>query len=426
MSLPYALLLVVVVIAGFAALHHSAGVLRLTVLLAVLIPYDSSGRLFASPDLPEFAGVHPVTWLILVAGVRALLSRPDDAKAVISRYRFAVAGTVLLIVAGVAWTLRSRGHLPGPLLIDQIVVPLGILLWVRSRFDRDAKETSALPRFLVLIGCGEAVVALIGSAAHIPSVWGIGTDFNRQAATVNGPLALALLLVTCIPLVVAVRSSAARLGAVVLLLGGVLTTQSRSGLVVGVLCAALVIFAGRASVGSRAIVILLVPVVVGLILRSSFVSGVASRFADDLGSAALRSTAADYFWDHLGLWLIAGQGVGSSYTVAQAAGLQSSFESAFYMYVIDFGLVVTVLSFGLLLLQVFWARDWRAGVLNGGVAATLASFALAQGYSSIATETVAGVVIWSAVAFGASPFHVNRAHLDGPMPVDPGHSAAQR
>lgn len=422
MSLAYGLLLLAMAACGLATARHSAGMLRLALFLAVLLPYAATSGPFAVSALPDFARVHPITVLVLVAGVRAIVRDPPSARALVSRYRFAVSAVALLVAAAFWWTLRARGHPPGALLVDQVVVPLGLLLWVRHRIERDPDEAIRLPRFVVGLGCVEAAVGLAGGVLHIPSVWGIGTDFDRQAATTNGPLVLALLLTTCVPLAVTVRSSAARVGALLLLLGGILTTQSRSALVIAILCSVFVVFAGRASVAFKVVVVLITPVIVWLVLTSTVVSGVASRFADDLGSAALRSTAADYFWSNLDRWTFEGQGLGASYAIASAAGLQSSFESAFYMYAVDLGLIVTVVAFALLLLQVLIRREPRRGVVNGGVVATLAAFSLAQGYSSIATETVAGVVIFVATAFGSAPFVASMAR----MPLAVGESAAQR
>lgn len=400
MSLQYAAVIAISVALGISAQHHSGRVIRACFFIVAFIPYASTGVVFNSPDLPEAATVHPVTFIVLVAGARWIVTNRDLARALLMRYRFVVWSGLLLVGAGVWWTLRSRGHLPGPILVDQVVIPLGLFLWVRSRIENVPSEGTALPRFLVLVGAGEALLAVAGVVLHFQSVWGFQTDFGRQAATVNGPLPLALVLMTCIPLSVTIRSSAARLGIVVLLLAGILTTQSRSALVVGVMCACFVIFAGRASVGSRVIVLLTAPIIVLAILQSTFVSGVASRFADDLGSAMLRSTAADYFWSNLRMWLVSGQGVGSSYTVARSAGLQSSFESAFYMYSVDFGFLVTVIGFGLLLLQLLVGRPWSTTVRNGGFVAAVACFILVQGYSSIATESMAGALLWVVIAFG--------------------------
>jgi hypothetical protein len=126
------------------------------------------------------------------------------------------------------------------------------------------------------------------------------------------------------------------------------------------------------------------------------VAGVAARVADDTGSSQARALALEYFLSSWSDYAVAGQGIGSSHRVAVQAGLETSFENPLMMYGIDFGLLFAFLYFGSMVVLVL-----RNGFRNGYPGLALAgvmALVIPQTYSSLATRSAAGIVVWTVLA----------------------------
>ena len=94
-------------------------------------------------------------------------------------------------------------------------------------------------------------------------------------------------------------------------------------------------------------------------------------------------------------------------------------ESPLLMYVLDFGLLVAFMYFGV---QLLLALRWKRGLTSvpGARAAALFAILSAQTYSSVATESAAGILVWVAVGLvvpttfsenGVASSHVPRPRL---------------
>lgn len=385
-----------------AFLRHSSLGLRFALILWLFVP-SAAGDLLTGVSAGSGApALHPASWLVLTFGVLSLLRFPRQVWAGVTGYSAALIGMGVLVTVGIATTYSFLHRLPLPFLADQAVVPFAIFIWARWEINRDPTEKRRLARFLVAIGAVMAMLALVGSLVGVTSLYGISTDFARQAVTLDHPLTLALYLTFCVPLTLSFDRATTQFGLVALLIVAQLLTQSRTGLLLSALAAVYVLLRSRTSLLARNVMILTVPVAVLLAASSTLAAGLLVRFENDLGSGALRSTASDYFFDNWQEYLWIGRGVGANYAISEAAGLQSSLESAFYMYALDFGLVTTLAYFGLFLVQIV-PRTLKTphGRVGGGASAILV-FIFVQGYSSVATDSAAGVILWMAGALAAS------------------------
>src|SRR4029453_3852656 len=95
-------------------------------------------------------------------------------------------------------------------------------------------------------------------------------------------------------------------------------------------------------------------------------------------------------------YLIAGQGIGASYRVAVQGGLQTSFENPLVMYSIDFGIVFAALYFGCMAFLVL--RNAPRHHFRGLTLAGVLAVGVPQTYSSLATRSAAGIIVWTILA----------------------------
>jgi hypothetical protein len=187
-----------------------------------------------------------------------------------------------------------------------------------------------------------------------------------------------------------------RFAALTVLLLGMVTTQSRSGVAVVVLTAAYVLFRGRSGPVARIGGVVGALVGGGWLLSSDIVSGVTSRFADDTGSTEARVLALQAFLERLGSVAFTGEGLTSSYRFAIQEGLASSLESSFLMYTVDVGLLMALVYFGA---QVAVLLRYGAGnpVPGAWLAATWV-LVLPNLSSALAFSNLSGALLWSLLA----------------------------
>jgi hypothetical protein len=144
--------------------------------------------------------------------------------------------------------------------------------------------------------------------------------------------------------------------------------------------------------------------------------------ADDTGSSEARAKALEYFLSRWSDFAVAGQGIGSSYRVAVQAGLQSSFENPTLMYGVDFGILFAVLYFGSMAVLV--VRGFRTG--NPGLAlAGIMALVIPQTYSSLATRSAGGIIVWTVLAMVVIATDEARARAAAPAAPDPAKAPAR-
>jgi hypothetical protein len=92
-------------------------------------------------------------------------------------------------------------------------------------------------------------------------------------------------------------------------------------------------------------------------------------------------------------------------------GLRSSGESAAICYAVGIGIPLTLLYFGLIIWMISRGIR-RANSLSPASAAAIIVFASVQFYSSIATESAAGMILWATIGIAlAAPQAVVRSRM---------------
>jgi hypothetical protein len=116
-------------------------------------------------------------------------------------------------------------------------------------------------------------------------------------------------------------------------------------------------------------------------------------------SSDARSQAYDYQREHIADTAFIGNGFGASFGLADEDGLSSSLENGYAMFVYDFGLLGTAALVGIQVAAVLRRRSSRLpGVRFAGVLAC----AFCAGFSSFATNSAAGVLLWSVIALNSA------------------------
>ncbi|WP_115790090.1 hypothetical protein [Arthrobacter silvisoli] len=348
--------------------------------------------------------IHAASWLIFAAFVVRLAHDPVSLSRVLGREFFLFMGLALVVLAAFLASRTSQEGGGMVLLVDQILAPVLFFLVLLSAALTDPDLATALRTILLTLVAVTCVIALVQWLTHsvlfyeegfLTQYW-FNPETDRWMGTLDQPLALSLAICVAAPLVAGLKHNSVQALLLILMITGVLVTQSRVGLfVVGFSVVAVVLFARR-RVWVKIAFLAVLSVATWFIVQSPLVAGVAQRLADDTGSAEARARAMEYFVAHWADYFIAGQGIGASYRVAVQGGLQTSFESPLVMYSIDFGIVFALLYFGMMAYLVLKhaTRHHFRGLTLAGVLAV----AVPQTYSSLATRSAAAIVIWTVFA----------------------------
>lgn len=416
------------------AIRHHGFALKILVLGVICLPYIASDLVTGRPiNLPS---LHPSSWLAIAVFLVATIARPREVFRLVIRDpipNFLIAVVLTIITATAVLRDGSSGL---ALLVNQIAVPYLLFVWTQFEIRRDTSYARSLAIYLVTLGVLQSFLSLLQ--------WSLGQTFfyssqmaaypwfasnDRQLGTLDHPLTMSLLLSLCIPLTANVKRITLQVPAVVFLLIGILLSQSRTGLALAIVGLLGLVLRKRASTGTRVAGISVIGIGFFIFFQSSLAEGVYLRIEDDNGSSHARSLAIRFFFEDLDQYLFGGGGIGSSYATASSGGLATSLESAFLMYAFDLGLILTVVYFGL---QAVLAFRRKAGqeALPGTKTAAFFALLIVQTYSSVATDSAAGVLVWVAVGlavpiassrFRATRHSVEEALADRKLP-----SAARR
>lgn len=387
---------------AFALRRHLRLMIFGVLALWFLVPTVGSPLITGVPTGPM--SLHAASWLILAIFAVRLLDDPEAIKAALARH-FLVFLFLLLVV--LAAFLASRTSATGGgmvLLMDQIVAPILFFLVLISASFEDPGIVSLLRAILLALVATACVVALVQWLTHSVLFYeqGYMTQYwfspftDRWMGTLDQPLALSLAILVAAPLVASIRNNWLQVLLLLLMITGVLISQSRVGLfVLAFAVMTVVIFATR-RLWVRMFLLLVLGGAAWALLSTPLFAGLAQRLEDDTGSAEARALAFQYFLDHWGDYAIGGQGIGASYRVAVQGGLETSFENPLVMYSIDFGIGFAVLYFGLMLYLVLRnaPRHRFRGLSLAGFLAVL----VPQTYSSLATRSAAGIIVWTVLA----------------------------
>jgi hypothetical protein len=350
---------------------------------------------------------HAATWLILAVAAVQLLHAPQPLWESLrqARYFFLVTALVLAVALVTTRTVQSGGGMV--LFVDQMVTPAVFFLLILAASRTDGHLVLRLRNTLMLLACVVVAVAVLQWTTKSVLFYeaGFQTQFwfkpenQRWMGTFDQPLALSLVLVVLAPMVAGIRRLWLAVPMLAVIVVGVVISQSRLGLGIVVVTVLYAVLFSKHAAALKLTVLAALAIGVYYLLLSPLVTGILARIADDTGSAEARNQAYRVFFHNWANYLFTGDGLTASYTVAEFAGLETSFESSFMMYAVDIGIVFAVLYFGGLLAVVL--RSFGRHSVRGLSLAGLLVVLIPQTYSGVATRSVAGIVLWTVVAMVA-------------------------
>ncbi|MHA7304963.1 hypothetical protein ACX80E_06925 [Arthrobacter sp. TMN-49] len=348
--------------------------------------------------------LHAGSWLIFLTAAVQLLFNSDAVARVISKYAYLFLTLAVVAVAGILAT-EAQGSGGGlVVLVDQVMAPVVLFIVIVSLGPKDPALVTKLRAVLLTFAAAVSVIAVIQWSTHSVLFYenGFETQYwftpeqSRWMGTFDQPLALSFALCTVAALLAGVRRLAIQLPLLALFATAVLTTQSRVGILIFLAVALLVVMRSTAKFLAKAFMLVVLVTAGYLFYDSPLAAGVLGRFVDDTGSGQAREAATRFFLDTWPQFILTGQGMTSSYQVGQTAGLGTSLESSILMYSIDVGVLFALMYFGSMVFIVL--RGARAKIGGGLVLAGVLAVAIPQTYSSLATRSVAGIIVWTILA----------------------------
>ena len=362
--------------------------------------------------------LHPGSAFMLLALVVALWQKRERVGAFVHDWLEVVIVIGGLWAVGVVHILLTGRTTGVSFVVDQIVVPTSAVIAVGLCLVDQPRNAEWLRRGVLGIALFQGAFAnvqvlrgetILWDAAYQTQDW-YTTMVPRFMGTLDHPLALAMILVSAVPLTVGVRRWWLRLPMIAVLLSGIFITQSRLGLVVVVAAAGYVLLFGEAGARVRLVQWIGAAAFAILALVGGMLEGTLDRFVGADDSTDARVQATDYFLgilpDHL--WL--GQGILRSFDVASRGGLGSSLENSLFMMVIDLGAVTTALYYGLLLALIVIGLMRRSA--PGFVLAASVAVLETLSFSALGVRSSAAPYLWVLVAMAA--FAASSGSLPGP------------
>ena len=367
-----------------------------------LVPAIAGYRLTGVATGP--LGAHPSTYLVLSALLMQVLTNPRAVAAALARHPLVIL-VVTVFVLGAAGTSAVMSSGGSRLLLDQIVGPFVLWLLVVIGATDDPRRLLGLRNVILAAAVVQSLMAVVQQRAdsilfyerdYARLPWFDPETYSRWMGTADSPLVFAVLLCVAAGLSLSLRSSVVRVPLLLLFLVGTLIAQARAGTAVLCLIVVYAVLRPTMALWARALTSVLFGGAAYLALTSGLVSGLANRIANDSGSGAARLRALQFVTEAAGSYIAVGRGLTASYDVARNAGLRTSLESSFLMYVVDVGLILSTLYFGLQL--VLLLRYGRHGYLRGATVAALAAVGLQHVFSAVAGANLTGALIWAALA----------------------------
>lgn len=348
---------------------------------------------------------HFATWLILLTFAVQMLHNFHAMVAQLTRHVFVFLALSVFLIA--AFLTSRTGSAGGGLVLflSQMVGPV-LLFWMTLVTLAERAERLALLRnWLLGIAAVQSVLAVIEWSLggvllyreyYATNYWFDEVNFPRWMGTLDHPLILSLLVCAVLPLLSGLRRVWVQLGLMLVLLAGLLATQSRTGLAVAVLGVVYVLVSSPMRPMTRFLALAVVFGAGAWVASSQLSAGVAQRLTEDGGSAGAREAALTFFYDNLPNFLFTGGGIGSASGVAERGGLTTSLESSFLIYAVDVGALFTTLYFGTQLALV--VRSFGRSTCRGLWLAGLVVVIVPQTFNALNSQTFAGVLVWTVVA----------------------------
>lgn len=395
--------LVLSVIVSYALRHRPLVLVGVALTIWTMVPAAANPILVGT--LAGSYSYKAASWFIFCGVSLQVLGNPRGLLEEIGR-RFGSYLCLLLVIAEATLVTRmSPGKGGIVLLVDQVIAPVLMFLLVGVGLAAGGVSITLLRNWIVVLAATEAVFALVQFVAkssvvyksYYASLYFYHPATNtRWMGTTDSPLTLSLLLCVAVPFLAGLRRPALQLSLIIFMGAGVLTTESRTGLVAFAIGAIYVVLVSQMRMSVKYLTFLLLVAAGYLAAGSVIAAGVQNRIVNDTGSTLARSAAWEFFFSHWTDYFFSGDGVSSSYVVSKSAGLQSSFESSIIMYSIDIGIMFALLYFGVQAMLVL--RSLGTGTPKGAIIVGLVLIIVPQTYSALAAESLAGPLLWVALS----------------------------
>jgi hypothetical protein len=420
-----AIWLVACAVAAWLLRGQVAYAVSVVILLWSAVPAVAGGQIIGLSN--SGLAFHPASWLVLCVFVVQVVLNPVAIGSALARHYLLIL-SVGVFAAGALITSRLSGSGGTRLLMDQIIAPF-LLWWLIVAAGYRSRRVLLIVRNAIILAmaiqAGLAITQLLlgriifYAKDYATLSWFKPETFDRWMGTTDSPLVLSLGACVAAALTVGLRRAVLRFGLLALFLVATIITQSRTGAAIVSLIIVYAIVRSQMALWAR-LVSSVATVGLGLYLAgSSIISGLAARFSNDTGSANARVLAADFVFQRWNDFLVAGQGLTASYLVARNAGLETSLENSYLMYVIDTGFVLATLYFGAQVAVV--ARYGFQRAARGVTLAAAVGALLQHTFSAAAFANMTGTLIWAAlglvvVAWTLPPGRVPDRRSSGRVP----------
>lgn len=391
-----------------AMLLHTRPALMVCIALAIWTFLPGVAAPLITGRSTGLVAFHPATWFVMCCMLVLLVRHPRDLLTEIAgRWGFYLTQIFVVAAAVVMTMMGSRS--PGlVIIVDQILVPV-VMFWIASAaFRLDADNRLTVRNWVIGLAAVQSAISLIQWIAGSVLIYGPQFRTNywftpawiRWMGTTDHPLVLSMLLCAAVPLVAGLRRPLTQIGLLAVMSAATLITQSRTAAALVPVAVLYVMIRSRAKPGAKVAMGAAIVVGATALLASPLTSGITARLNDDTGSARGRKLALDFFLGHWQQFLYRGDGITTSYLVARLGGLSTSLESAFLMYAVGVGIVVSVCYFGSQLALIIATA--RMPHLRGALLASMMVLVIPQTFSSLGVDTVCGPLLWVILALVAS------------------------
>jgi len=352
---------------------------------------------------------HPASWLILATAAVLVVLDTRGVIDEIGRRVFVYLALLLFLSVAFLATKTSASGSGLVLFIDVMLAPVLLFMITNVALARHPGGLLVLRNWVIGIAAVEGgfafVQKLLGSVVLYRTFfqkqyWFDEIRFPRWMGTLDNPLTLSLLLCVAVPLVAGIRSVWLQVPLLAIMGLGAVATASRTGLGVVALGIVYVVVTAKVRPVAKVVAITVLGVAAYFLATSVLVQGVADRLQNDTGSSLARGAALDFFMSHVDRFFLTGGGIGSSYEIADLAGLSTSLESSILIYAVDVGVLFSLIYFGVQL--VIALRSIGPSVCPGLTWAALVAVIVPQTYNALGARTIAGILVWLILAMAAS------------------------
>ncbi|WP_248240057.1 hypothetical protein [Microbacterium kunmingense] len=381
---------------------------RPVVLIGILMAIKFAVPSVASSAITGLGGsqLHPSAYLLAACLTVLVLTTPHLFGRELGRNFWLYFALIVGFLLAVTVTAATRPPSSLLSLIDSLGFGIVLFLIVRVAFLNRPGSVCLLALTFVWLASIEAMIALGQWATGRTWFWESQMEtyywyspvLTRATGTVGAWLDLATLLTVAIPLAVLIERQLVRLVVVLVLLAGVLVTESRLSFVVALAAAAYAVLRRQAKMEIKFVSLAAAAFGAWLLLTSPLVSGVLDRFAGDTLSTYARQVAIEHFSRGVGAQPFFGTGYNSSFDERET--ILSSFENGYLMYVWDFGWLTTLLIFGAVVSQPIIAL-LRGGAPYGVIPASAIALLLMASHSGLQTRGPSMWILFFAIALCA-------------------------